>query len=56
MTLSLINLDPVNSNGNAGSDNDEDIDEAVEDDDEELEQDDDEIQDLHGDGIAEKKS
>lgn len=54
MTLSLINLDPVDSNGDAGDSDAERSEESdVEDEDEE---EDDRIQNLHGDGIDESDS
>lgn len=62
MTLSLINLDPVDSNGDAG-DSDAERSEGSEveyedegEDEEEEEEEDDRIQNIHGDGIDESDS
>lgn len=56
MTLSLINLDPIESNGH-GDDSDAEVEGSAESDIEEEEDDDDEhIRNLHGDGIDESDS
>lgn len=56
MTLSLINMDPVDSNGDGGNGHSGDSDADAEGSSESEHEEDDRIRNLHGDGIDESDS